>query len=177
VYQSVRDEAKSMKTGNNPNEFDISLIQQQAQRQLMVEKMRGKLAGHSQSFVQAKERQAYATRKRALVLGWRLALLGAFLLGNFYYISSRPDAPAKEAVKKAPRLPAPPATMNVNDQAMYWTLALYDFDQLKSRFGVGERTIVDAGAAKRKLKELLPKVDARTRFAIDRMVPPERTRK
>ena len=62
-----------MKTGNNPNEFDISLIQQRDQRQVMVEKMRGKLAGHSKSFIQAKERQAYATRKRAFVLGWRVA--------------------------------------------------------------------------------------------------------
>lgn len=166
-----------MKTGNNSNEFDISLIQQQAQRQLMVAKMRGKLAGHSQSFLHAKERQAYATRKRAYVLGWRLALLGAFLLGNFYYIASRPDAPLKETAKSAPRLSAPPATMDVNDQAMYWTLALYDFDRLKTRFGVAAGTIVDAGAAKRKLNELLPKVDARTRFQIDRMVPPGRTRK
>lgn len=166
-----------MKTGNNPNEFNISLIQQRDQRQVMVEKMRGKLAGHSQSFIQAKERQAYATRKRAFVLGWRVALVGAFLLGNIYYVASRSDAPAKAAARKAPRLPAPAATMNVNDQAMYWTLALYDFDQLKSRFGVGPMTIVDAPAAKRKLQDLLPKVDARTRFLIDRMAPAERTRK
>ena len=96
-----------MKTGNNPNEFNISLIQQRDQRQVMVEKMRGKLAGHSQSFIQAKERQAYATRKRAFVLGWRVALVGVFLLGNIYYIASRPEAPAKAAAKKAPRLPAP----------------------------------------------------------------------
>ena len=166
-----------MKTGNNPNEFNISLIQQRDQRQVMVEKMRGKLAGHSKSFIQAKERQAYATRKRAFVLGWRVALVGAFLLGNIYYITSRPEAPAKAAAKKAPRLAAPPASMNVNDQAMYWTLALYDFDQLKSRFGVGPMTIVDAASAKRKLHELLPKVDARTRFLIDRMAPTERTRR
>jgi hypothetical protein len=176
VYHPVRDEAQSMKNGNNPNEFNISLVQQRDQRQLMVERMRGKLAGHSQSFIQAKERQAYATRKRAFVLGWRVALVGVFLLGNFYYIASRPEAPAKEAAKKAPRLPAPAATMNENDQAMYWTLALYDFDQLKSRFGVRAGTIVDAGAAKRKLKDLLPKVDARTRFTIDRMAPPARAR-
>jgi hypothetical protein len=42
---------------------------------------------------------------------------------------------------------------------------------------VAPMTIVDAAAARRKLQELLPKVDARTRFLIDRMAPSERTRK
>jgi hypothetical protein len=165
-----------MRTGNNPNEFNTSLVQQQEQRNAIVEKMRGKLAGPSQSLVQTGERRRYAARKTVFGWGWRIALAIVFALGNLAYVTSRQDAPVKAAVKTAPRLPGPAAKLSVNDQALYWTYALYDFDQLKSRFGVSSKGIVDAGLAKRRLRELLPKADARTRFLIERMTPPERRR-
>jgi hypothetical protein len=163
-----------MKSRNTPNEFNLSLIQQNGQREMMLEKMRSKLAGTSQHQVQKKERIVLASRRKAMGWGWRIAIMGAFLVGNLYFFSEGPQQTVKAAPKSAPRLPAPLASMDVNEQALYWAFALYDFDQLKERFGVQAASIVDAGVARKKLGELMPKVNDRTRFIIARMTPPER---
>lgn len=165
-----------MKSRNTPNEFNLSLVQQNGQRELMLEKMRGKLAGASQHHLQTKERMVHASRRRAMGWGWRLVILGAFLVGNLYFFSTGPELAAKGAPKSAPRLPAPLASLDVNEQALYWTYALYDFDQLKEKYGVQATSIVDAGVARKRLRDLMPKVNARTRFLIDRMTPQERKR-
>jgi hypothetical protein len=160
-----------MKSYNNPNEFDISLVQRKDQRQFLVEKMRGKLAGPSQSLIAAQERRKFASRKSSLRLGWKIGMVAAFLLGNFYWLSSREAGPAIADAKSAVRLKAPAAALDANEQAMYWACALYDFGQLQTRFGVPATAIVDANLARVRLREILPKADARTRFLVARMAP------
>ncbi len=149
----------------------LSLIQPNDGRELLLEKMRGKLAGASVVHLEAAEKRRVTARKTAFGWGWRIAIAMAVALGNLAYIVSRPDAPAKAAEKHVAKLSAPSAALDANDQALYWTYALYDFDQLKSRYGVSSTAIVDAEYAKERLRALVPKVDARTRFIIDRMTP------
>lgn len=57
-------------------------------------------------------------------------------------------------------LPEPPATLDLDDQARYWTLALYDFDALERRFQVSGYFAIDAALAQRRLDALLPHVSA-----------------
>jgi hypothetical protein len=73
-------------------------------------------------------------------------------------------------VRRAPAVQAP-ASLSPNDQALYWTYALYDFGRLQKRFGAPSHAVLDAVEAKRQLALLLPKVDAPTRFQIDRYLP------
>ena len=149
----------------------LSLIQPNDGREFLLEKMRGKLAGTSVAHLEAAEKRRVKARKTAMDWTWRIALAAAIVLGNIVYMASRPDAPAKAPEKKAAKLAAPKAALSVNEQALYWAYALYDFDQLKSRYGVSPYAIVDGGIARARLEELLPKADAPTRFMIERMIP------
>jgi hypothetical protein len=149
----------------------LSLIQPNDGREFLLEKMRGKLAGASVAHIEAAEKRRVRARKTAMDWTWRIALAVAVVSGNIVYLASRPDAPVKAAEKKAAKLAAPKAVLSLNEQALYWAYALYDFDQLKTRYGVSPYAIVDGGVARARLQELFPKADARTRFVIERMVP------
>ena len=156
-----------MPTGNNPNHFDLSLIQQREQRQAIVQKMRGKLAGPSQAGIQAMERKRKAAHKSAFDWGWRLALAALFIGGNAYYFSGKSPISRSASRTASLTLPEPSPKLDVNNKALYWAFALYDFDRLKASYGVPKNAIIDAGMAAENLRVLLPKVDSRTRFIID----------
>ncbi|HKP97601.1 MAG TPA: hypothetical protein VJ385_17795 [Fibrobacteria bacterium] len=159
-----------MKKNPNPRRTNtgLSLIQVNDDREAMLLKMRGKLAGLSEVHVQATERRRVAVRKSAFGWGWRIGAAAVLVLGNILYFSPGASIAAKAPEKRAPTLPHPSASLGVNDQALYWTYALYDFDMLKTRYGVPKQTVINAAVAAQMLRELLPKVDARTRFTIDR---------
>ncbi|MDB5102362.1 MAG: hypothetical protein JWP91_51 [Fibrobacteres bacterium] len=156
-----------MPTPNNRNEYDISLVQQRENRQAMVEKMRGKLAAPSQAGLRVVEGKRRAARKSAFNKGWKVVLAGLFLCGNYMVFSGRAPIAAKSRSEVSPLLPEPSAKLDANNQALYWTFALYDYDRLKASYPVPENAIINAGLAAQNLRTLLPKVDARTRFIID----------
>lgn len=164
-----------MKPTPAPKEFNLPLVPAAgADRLATLERMRGKLAGRSQDLVAREAARRRMVRRKTLAWGWRISLAVLFLGGNAFLIGL-PDgeAPLQEAkVKAAPAVDLP-KNLGVNDQALYWTYALYDFGRLKSRFGARENAVVDAGLAKARLRELLPKVDRRTRFVIEGYLPKE----
>lgn len=150
----------------------LSLIQQNDGREMLLEKMRDKLAGSSVSHLQAVERRRVARRKTEFSWGWKIAIAAAIGLVNMAWISTGSDEPAKVAVKHARKLAAPAASLDLNLQALYWACALYDYGQLKSRFGVADGVIVNAKTARQRLEGILPKIDAGTRTLINGMMPP-----
>lgn len=156
----------------NTHDPRVSLLAADAAaRQAMLERMRGKLAGRSRDTVDRRSGRK-AARKGALAWGWRLCLAALFLGANAFIVSGFKDD-IRQAVSKARTAPEVrhPRSLAVNEQALYWAYALYDFDKLKKRFGAPAHAVVDAAEARRQLALLLPRVDARTRFQIDRYLP------
>jgi hypothetical protein len=149
----------------------LSLIQpNDAGREFLLEKMRGKLAGSSLAHVEAMEKRRIAVRKSTASWAWRIGIAAALALVNIVWMTSSEDAPLRQIAKKHARvLAAPNASMDTNQQALYWAYALYDFGELKAHFKVPERAIINAGLARERLELLLPKVDAATLATIQRM--------
>ncbi|MDQ3002084.1 MAG: hypothetical protein M3Y08_12600 [Fibrobacterota bacterium] len=154
----------------NPNEVNFSLIQQQEQRRAIVQKMRGKLAGRSPSDPPAAEKKRASSHGLASAWGWRIAFAAVVLAAAMAWLPRNAGiGPAASPAKAKPALvlTAPSEKFGINDQALFWTYALYDFDRLKVSYGVPKHVIIDAELAAGKLRVLRPKVDARTRFIID----------
>lgn len=156
-----------MANADNRNDFNFSLIQRQEQRQAVLEKMRGKLAGRSQDVIQASERKRASARGNASAWGWKIALAAVLIAGAMVLKPGKTNKAVQAPANSTLVLAGPSARMGLNDQALYWTYALYDFDRLKVSYGIPKNAIVDAGLASEKLRALRPKVDARTRFIID----------
>lgn len=157
----------------NPHDPRVSLLAADAAaKQAMLERMRGKLAGRSRDAADRSEGARKRARKGALAWGWRLGLAALFLAANAFVVTGFKDDIRQAAAKarKAPEV-RHPKSLAPNEQALYWAYALYDFDKLKQRFGAPDHAVVDAAEARRQLALLLPKVDARTRFQIDRYLP------
>jgi hypothetical protein len=150
----------------------LSLIQQNDGREFLLEKMRGKLAGSSMTHSQSVERRRVARQKTAFSWGWKIAIAAVVGLVNVAWMSSEPETQVKAVAKHARKLPAPAASLDKNLQALYWACALYDYGQLKSRFGVADGVIINAKIAKEHLEEMLPEIDPGTRTLITGMMPP-----
>lgn len=154
------------------NRNHISLLAgDEAARQAMLERMRGKLAGTSQDLAARAEGRRKSVSRKRNAWGWRVGLGALILAANAWLVIGHAE-PALAAVKarKAPAVLAP-TSLGTNDQALYWTYALYDFGRLQRRYGAPAHAVLDAAEAKRQLALLLPRVDAPTRFQIDRYLP------
>ncbi len=153
----------------------MSLIQVHDGRQLMLDKMRGKLAGTSQFHAEASERRRVSARvsarKALLGWGWKIGALGLIAAVNIVWLSNHSQGKVDVAPRHAPNLIPPSTKLTIDEQALYWAYALYDFDKLKSRFGAAKGVVIDSRLALANLQQLLPKVDPRTRFVIDRYQP------
>ncbi len=163
------------KTSNNalPLRRDpgLALMQNDAAQKAFMEKMRGKLARPSEKHIIREEAIRVRTQKEALGWGWKLAMAGILLVANTAYLEYRHEA-SKPVVKlHAPTLSAPAKTLDVNDQALYWTYAMYDFKLLKQKFDVPKNVVINGRQAAMELAQLLPRVDVRTHFIIDRYLP------
>lgn len=157
----------------HPDDFGFSLVQTSDSQRAMVAKMRTKLAGGSDFDVQVVTRRRFAIRKNAFGWASKLGIAAILILANFAYLSYSNGSVAKKAIKRAQMLPAPKATLSVNEQALYWTYALYDFNRLKTQFGASQSAVVDAKSASARLADLLPKVDGPTRMTIQHYLPPK----
>jgi hypothetical protein len=149
----------------------LSLIQSNPSREAMLEKMRNKLAskpGTAQirsEHKRGKRRSAATTwTVRALVL-LSLAAVNYLFLGNGDLIASKLRKPS------VPRLPVPAAALSVDERALYYAYALYDYPRLEERFKVTGFYAVDQTDAKRKLEALLPQVSPQTLGTISGYIP------
>ena len=156
----------------------LSLIQPGDDRNILLEKMRGKLAGSALPDFHAVEKRRGAATRSFHGWGWKSGFTAAVLACNILYLTGRSIRETSvAAVKKAPSLNRAPTALGPNEQALFWAYALYDFNRLRSEFGIQKETIVDAGLATMSLRVLLPKIDAATKAKIDRYHPVERTAK
>ena len=158
------------KSPENRNHLSL-LAGDGAARQAMLERMRGKLAGSSRDAAARAEGRRKAVSRKRRAWGWRLGLGALVLAANAWLVVGHGEEGARAAqVRQAPVVPAPKG-LAPNDQALYWTYALYDYGRLQRRFGAPAGAVLDAAEAKRQLALLLPRVDAPTRFQIDRYLP------
>jgi hypothetical protein len=61
-------------------------------------------------------------------------------------------------LESVPALPVPQTTLSADDQALYWTYAMYDIGKLRERFGVSGYYAINQTSARRSLENLLPDV-------------------
>ncbi len=158
----------------HPDDFGMSLVQTNGAQRAMVKKMRAKLAGGSEFNLHVVQERRLAVHKHAFGWASKMGVAAILILANLAYLGYKSDTVAKQAVKRAQMLPSPKTELSENDQALYWTYALYDYHRLKSQFGASGSSVVDEKLAWARLTELLPKVDTRTRFIIDGYLPPNK---
>ncbi len=157
----------------DPKEIKVSLLAgETASRNAVLERMRSKLAGQSADLLVQEESRRKVVLKNRFAWSWRTGLAALFLAANAVLVMKyAPEADsAMKAIRKAPSL-SPSKSLSVDDQALYWTYALYDYGRLVKQFGAPAKAVVSAQEAKAKLAQLLPKVDPRTRFAIAQYLP------
>src|SRR5690606_20031736 len=151
-----------MNLKQGPSDYDLSLLRKQDEAKVKLAKMRSKLAGRSQFDTQREDKRRAATRAGRFSWSWKIGLALALAAMNGGYFMLRGETVAAILEKRGPGLVEPAPDLDKNRQALYWTYALYDFDRLKSTFGVPNMAIVDAAMARSRLQELMPEIDART---------------
>jgi hypothetical protein len=109
-----------------------------------------------------------ARRNRAigsrLVRNWAplIAIAGLLLAGEALLAGNNGRPFPRIGFAHPPNLPAPGADLSVDEQALYWTYALYDAGKFEACFHVPGGYAVSRGQARRELEGLLPKVSPAT---------------
>lgn len=142
--------------------YDLSLLQKNPSREVLLNKMREKLAGSSMD-LQEKEQRLKQVRKRLnRAWIWKFSVAALLIAANVLLYTQKERIIVTLGFEGVPALPGPKASLDPDDQALYWTYALYDFDRLQSTFGVTDRYAINAVAARKALQELLPQVGMST---------------
>lgn len=151
--------------------YDLSLLQTNAARDAMLNRMRGKLAGVAAPAAVNETRHRARRRSRAFTWTVRIACV-AMVAGINYLLLDKQDAIlATIGYAGVPSLPEPSRSLSPDDQALYYAYALYDIGKLRSRFGVTEYYAVDQAGARRKLEDLLPRVSLPVQGEISAYAP------
>lgn len=149
----------------------LNLIQNNASRELMLEKMRGKLAATPGTAVIESARKREVRRKATATWTVRGLVLLALCAVNYLIIGNREVIAAKLHKPAVARLPLPAENLSTDDQALYYVYALYDYAKLKERYGVNGFFAIDQADAKRRLEAMLPQVSPRTLGTISAYMP------
>ncbi len=156
------------KTSRDPG---VSLLQQNPSRELLLEKMRSKLATTPPAAVVEKVRKREVHQRATSTWSMRILMLLGFIAINYFVIGHKDTLAAKIGVRAVPSLPDPVSQYSNDDQAMYYVYALYDYPQLQKKFGVNKFFAVDQKDARRRLDDLLPLVSPQTLGAISAYMP------
>ncbi len=152
---------------------ELALLQRQDPKAFLLAKSHAKLTRPSQapSLLLAHEKKLKV--KRTSLKPFLMPVLGtvALALGVWLWPTNENAALAPAAASKVTPLSEPAVELSPNQQALYWTYALYDFDRLKEDFRVPAHTIVDHTHASAALQALMPSIDRPTRYIIDRYIP------
>ena len=160
-----------MKNHPDPNSYDLSLLQGSDHKKETLARMRIKLAGPSQSELRTVRGWKQARQETRVSWGWKLSLGAAAVAVNLFLFVFRDSITIQIKPKRAPILSAAPANLSLDDQALYLTYALYDFDRLQERFGAPRNTVVDAGAVRQSLEAIMPRVGRPTHAIIGKYRP------
>jgi hypothetical protein len=139
-----------------------SLLQNNPARDALLEKMRDKLARNI-PIAQIRETERQKMKQKATA-NWTLRIMiGMLFLGaNFFFFGKKETLMAHIGYQAVPPLPKPNRALSIDEQALYWTYALYDFKKLKGQFGIEGLVAIDQNSAKQKLETLLPMVSKPT---------------
>jgi hypothetical protein len=90
---------------------------------------------------------------------------------NFLFFQNKAALTVHLGLSAVPPVPAPKTSLSVDEQALYWTYALYDIKKFRSHFRIDGYPAIDQKRAKAKLEDLLPKVEQSTLGIISAYMP------
>lgn len=155
----------------NSRDTGLSLLQQNPSRELLLEKMRSKLASTPAAAVVQTERKREVRQRN----GKSWFVRGLILLGiigiNYYAIGHKDTLVAKMSRKHVASLPVPADIYTTDQQALYYAYALFDYPKLKEVYGIQGFFAIDQADAKKQLEELLPAVSPAVMGEISRYMP------
>lgn len=104
---------------------------------------------------------------------WTIRLLSvAMVVGINYLLLDKKDVLlARIGYEGVPSLPKASPRLSTDEQALYYTYALYDYGKFKERFGATEYFAVDQAAIRKRLDELLPRVSLAVQGEISGYAP------
>jgi hypothetical protein len=152
-------------------ERGMSLIQHNQPREAMLAKMREKLASTPAPGKEMEKRGRSRRRKQAATWAYRIGLVLLVIGANYLLIGHKETIIARLGLEAVPGLPKPAANLDADQQALYWTYALYDFKKFRSTFGVDGHFAINQIEARRKLEDLLPMVTPATLGEISAYAP------
>jgi hypothetical protein len=133
--------------------------------------MRSKLATTPSIAVEKAAQRKEIRRKGLVSWGWRAAIAVAFIAANVFFFREKDTLITRMGLESVPSLPAPDERLSVDDQALYWTYALYDFRKFEERFGTKGYYAINPNAARKHLEGLLPSVSPATLGLISKYGP------
>lgn len=155
---------------NRSKEYDLSLLQPNPGRDAKLEKMRSKLAGFSpQTLPSPVPRSKWKRSAKAWLV--RVLVVAAIIACNWLAFDRKDVLIAKVSPKAIPVLAEPAETLTPDEQALYWTYALYDLGKLKRHFPVVGYPAIDRNLATSRIEELLPLVKPKTLGEISGYMP------
>jgi hypothetical protein len=143
---------------NHSKDTGIALLQKNPARDLFLEKMRSKLASTPAPALEQATRKREVRKKNATSWTVRAAIVLAVLAGNYFLIGHKNTIVAKLGLESVPSLPVPEQALSADDQALYWTYAMYDIGKFRERFGITGYYAINQTNARRSLESLLPQV-------------------
>jgi hypothetical protein len=149
----------------------LSLLQSNPSREVMLEKMRNKLASKPSTAQIQTERKRDQRRGAATTWTIRALILLALAAVNYLFLGNGDLIASKLRKPSVPRLPAPALSSSADERALYYAYALYDYPKLEEQFKVKGFFAVDQNDAKRKLEALLPEVSPQTLGTISGYTP------
>lgn len=152
-------------------DYGSNLIQSNPTREALLEKMRDKLA---RNVPMAKVREVQKKDVRKKTAGkWSLRIVVCLLVVavNFLYFGKKETILAHLGYQSVPSLPRPNSSLTIDEQALYWTYALYDIQKLRSHFDISGYYAINQVGAKRNLEDLLPKVSTSVLGEISTYAP------
>lgn len=135
-----------------------ALLQRNPARDAFLEKMRSKLASTPPPAMENEARIRKVRKKNALSWTIRGVFLLAVAAGNYLFFGHKDAIVAGLGLESVPTLPAPGRQMGADDQALYWTYAMYDIGKFRERFGVTGYYAINQTNARRSLEGILPEV-------------------
>jgi hypothetical protein len=155
---------------NRRNDFDHSLLQRDPGREAMLCKMRGTLAGTAAPSPHEVRRRGQARGEKWTWVVRIGAALGLVAI-NFLVLEKKDVLLASMGYEGVPSLPKPGSSLSQDEQALYYTYALYYYGKLRENFKIDGFYAIDQASARAKLDELMPKVSSATLSEISRYTP------
>lgn len=142
------------------------LFQSSDAQQAMIAKMRTRLAGGSEMDVVIQNHKKQRAQKN--LFGWffKGGIVAIVILINMVYLEQKGNAPLMESVKRVPKLEMPKQNLSLDERALFWTYALYDYQSLQTQFKIKQNVVINAHQAQVELENLLPKISSNTRIKI-----------